>query len=62
MIADDTAGFASAILRLYSDAELWNQISRNSIATLEPFTSAAISSTLLQMLDTVLEVNWVDVA
>jgi GT2 family glycosyltransferase len=62
MVADDTAGFAAAILRLYSDADLWNQISRNSIATLEPFTSAAISETLLQMLDDVLEVKWVDVA
>jgi len=62
MIADGTAGFAAAILRLYSDSNLWNQVSRNSIATLEPFTSTAVSSSLLQMLHAVLEVNRVDVA
>ena len=60
MIVDDTAGFAAAILRLYADAVLWNKISQNSLSTLEPFTSAATSSTLLRMLDAVLQTNWAD--
>lgn len=50
LLADDTQAFAKAIVRLHSDAALWNRISAASFAALIPFSSATVAPRLDSML------------
>lgn len=51
LIANETAGFADAILRLYTDAELWARLSRSAPRVLQPFQASEIAPKLLGILD-----------
>jgi len=50
LIANDAAGFANAIIRLYGDEALWTQFSRSAARVLEPFQSSAVAPDLVRML------------
>ncbi len=51
LIADEPAEFADSVLRLYSDEELWNRISRDSIAHIEKnYSQETIGKKMAEML------------
>jgi GT2 family glycosyltransferase/glycosyltransferase involved in cell wall biosynthesis len=51
LLASDTEAFASAILRLYNDAALWQKISNAAPQALAPLQSNAVKPALLDVFD-----------
>jgi O-antigen biosynthesis protein len=49
--ANTTETFAEQILRLYSDKDLWQQLSRNSHPAIAPFTTSAVKHRLQQAIE-----------
>ena len=50
LIANDASAFASAIVRLHRDRELWQKLSAASESVLPPFTSAAVIRSVLEFI------------
>ncbi|MFZ2235878.1 MAG: glycosyltransferase, partial [Dokdonella sp.] len=48
LVADDAAGLANEIIRLYSDEALWNQLSANGLANVESHFSFATARVAVQ--------------
>mgnify|MGYP001553020420 FL=1 len=48
LVADDAAGFAAAVVRLYRDEGLWNELSANGLANVERHFSFAAARTAVQ--------------
>jgi GT2 family glycosyltransferase len=53
LIAEDAAGFADAILRLYNDRQLWTKFSESAAHVLAPFQPRAIKPGLIRSLDVI---------
>ena len=52
LIADDAEGFADAVVRLYTDEELWNKLSKNGLQNVkEHFSIEAGRKALVSILD-----------
>jgi O-antigen biosynthesis protein len=52
MIADDAQPFAELILKLYQDPQLWQQLSQNSLESVQRFGAIAVRSQLKTLLET----------
>ena len=51
LVADDAAGFAQQVIRLYEDEALWNQLSDASVTNVEThFSLSAARNSLLDLL------------
>jgi GT2 family glycosyltransferase len=53
--AETAAEFATTIVRLDSDPELWSTLSENSLRAMQPFSSEAVTETLLRIIDSATE-------
>jgi O-antigen biosynthesis protein len=51
MIADDAQPFAELILKLYQDPQLWQQLSQNSLESVQRFGATAVRSQLKTLLE-----------
>ena len=49
LIEDTPEGFAKAIIKLYSDSELWQKLHNNSEKSLEPFSKDILNKTILSL-------------
>lgn len=49
LIEDTAEGFATAIINLYNDKELWQKLQDNSEKSLEPFSKETLKNTLLSI-------------
>jgi hypothetical protein len=50
----ETAGeFADAIVRLYSDPDLWTTIATNSLGAIEPFSTTHVAPRLCDVVESV---------
>ena len=52
--ANDSQSFAEQIIRLYSDAALWNSIASKAQQAIAPYTREAVKANLRQILDKIL--------
>lgn len=49
LIADDTASFASHIVRLYSDQTLWNKLSAEALTAISKYSESSVRNTVKEL-------------